>query len=311
MKTKNIKVALGLASLLSMSTVNASIIDISTSADAAFDDVLTSVSAADQALPGDNRSVSASVFGFGYGASASGNKSGQFFVNSSVNTSGSSFAEYQQTFNVLNNTGITQAYEFDFEILGGGLSVGCDTGDGDGEFPGPIDVATVENGFDALSDVVFVGDACAGVSLVSSYNASIALNGVEIWNSLAALSYDSIFGANLVTDGETLGTYLPGANNYFWNTFSSTEALGELLDGESFELTYTVTSESFAVSLFPGIGGGDDEISPFFAFTGFGDPTGIGANAIRTVQVNNVNSPLLGMFGLLGVFSLLAFRRSK
>ena len=223
---------------------------------------------------------------------------------------------YKETIN--NTTGSAQAYNFDFEVIPGELSLSGTPTDS-GEF------------------------------LMAEYTIDILVNGASIWNSFANVEKtDASSSATFTFGGTPLNdTSVPGPNvldsagfsSYIWGTYADSIALGVLGNGDSLDFEYILTSHAagnvdpsncFSGDFkfnFDGVMGGADgqEGDGFFggemmgscgSVARSGDPFhfgGTGPNTSNitsspTAQVSEPGSLALLGLGLVGV---LANRRRK
>lgn len=118
----------------------------------------------------------------------------------------------RQTVDFTNTTGTAQNYYFDFTINSGSIRA--------------FNTIILSNG---------------GQYIEAGRRAAILLNGTEIFVSEAALTNRSS-GISLSRTGTTLGTYTQGTDGYSWDTYVDRLDLGVFSAGESFRLSYEIST---------------------------------------------------------------------
>jgi len=220
-------------------------------------------------------------------STAKGNDTGWMYARAEGQGTFSSMAQIQQVVSFTNTSAFAQSYAFDYTINLGSLT-------------NPV--------YSQLS---------AGDFMSTSNKVSIKLNGLEIFNSEAALLTTAGTGpvnnSTLTTNGTVLGAYSANALNYGWGASSGTLDLGIFNVGESFTLVYdifTYASSNLTYSSCSSLGDGYG-----CAKSQFGDPNGfsstpVDGNTVIGTQVSSV--PEAGTLLLFGTgLAGLAFTRRR
>ena len=280
------------AILFSVFSNNSYAVEITTSAE------YTLGSAPTVSVTSPTSSTSAAVTSYGTPLDTPDPDGNELRFNNFGDNTGSYFsrAEGSGTYNVSStvtyvdtvmNAGAATNYSFDFNVIPGELYVGLADYSEGLYSPGYVD---------------------------SGYNFEILLNGVSIFSSMASLRLDEN-GINLTQSGTSLGgtfidSYYDGS--YSWNAFAGTLDLGTIAAGETFTLTYGVTTYANG-AIEPGGSCCVDQSG--LSSSLFGDPSGLSATPFTytTSPATTVASvPEASSYILLGIgIASLALRRKK
>lgn len=251
-------------------------------------------------------------------ANSRGMNNGWFYLTAEgAGINFNAMSSFTQAATVSNTSAFAQTIDFDFTVNFGGLSI---------DFLMP-EFIHAEEIIPAQSPQFGQGEWVS-----SAYSAQILLNNSVLWSSEATLRYDEN-GFSFTQNGEALGTYTTGNNEYTWIEQNDSLALGTLNAGQQFVLEYVVNVTSTGntpVVTIPDCEGGYGEHAAFFAaevamecdfpsaraYSQFGDPNGLQtsftADSFTATQVNPNPVPAPAPVALLGAgLAGLAFMRRK